>query len=265
MGSRQGDVNLFVLEKHPRNIGRSCKGFSFVLELAWTEPNSAGILVRTGTLSWFLEFPVSGQAAAIWTKLLMVFYPVWTQFQYKPEIKLGQWGTETTKLLRRRLARRLVPAKRVRKWTIVDFSHRSKKGEEHHVRSWRPKSQSFVLLPMVEFAKLFGHICKVRWDVSESSSRSHSAYSEGWGIAFWKCLKIWKFSSPGPQPYMETTWLGIFTLLPIVIIFQAGTRGLVTNTLFLADCFSDTERYAALVLFIISKSNISYPLKSFPI
>lgn len=88
------DVNFYLFWRGTLNVGRSYKDFSFVLQLAWIEPSSAGILVRTGSLSWFLVFPVSSQDAAIWTKLLMVFYPVWTQFQYKPEIKLRQWKTK---------------------------------------------------------------------------------------------------------------------------------------------------------------------------
>ena len=59
-------------------------------------------------LSWFLLFPVSSQLVVIPTKLLMVFYPVWTQFQYKPEIEATENGRET--LLRTSLAWPLHPS-----------------------------------------------------------------------------------------------------------------------------------------------------------
>lgn len=145
---------LFVLEEYPRNIGGSCKDFSFVWELVSIEPNSAGILVRTGALLWFLEFPVSGWAAAIRTKLLMVFYPVWTPFQYKPEIKLRRWKTETKNRRGRDWPGRLIPANRARRCIIVvDIRNRSKEGEELR-RPWVP-APYLLLMPKVESAKRF--------------------------------------------------------------------------------------------------------------
>lgn len=111
---------LFVLGKYPKNVGRSYKDFSFVLELAWIEPSSAGSLLRTGSLSWLLVYPVSGQAAAIRTKLLLVFYHVSTQFQDKPEIKWRQ-GKTAKRVLRKRLAGHPHPTKRVWMFVIAYF------------------------------------------------------------------------------------------------------------------------------------------------
>lgn len=49
-------------------------------------------------------------------------------------------------------------------------------------------------LPKVEFAKIFGLICKGDWNFSQSPSSFHRAYacSEGLCISFWKGLNTWK-------------------------------------------------------------------------
>lgn len=140
-------------------------------------------------LSWFLLFLASGQVAAVPTKLFRVFYPVWTPFQYKPEIKLRQWKTEEKKHRGKDWPGTSIPAQRA--WTFIIVVYFSGKSVGRKVYHLKP---SFFSLPDVEFAKVFGLICKGDWNFSKSPSRFHRAfaYSEGLSISFWKCLNTWK-------------------------------------------------------------------------